>query len=98
MARTIQSKPDDATMTGTPKLDDEFIAQVKLPIVRTFHMLLDSSFDFENMSRRDAMEMAIDAAYMTTHGYPRADDLVGEACKAHGYEKTLRFLVKNIRL
>lgn len=91
-------RPNDATMTGTPKLDATFVEQVRQPIAQTFHALIDTSFDFEGMSRLEAMEMALDASYLRTYGFPQAEALVDAACKAYGYPKVLRFLAKHIAL
>lgn len=76
-------------------LDKAFLAVVTMPILRVWG---EVSCDAGPTSKRDAMEIAIDANRLTSWGYPEADTLISAAIQEHGYDHVLRYLVRHINL
>ena len=84
-----------APVEFTTQLDDEFIKKVRDPILRVWdHCEPDAG----RVKNSEAIEIAIDANRLTSDGNKEIDDLIGLACKEHGYKKVHSFLTRKIRL
>ena len=82
------------------KLDQAFIERIREPMRRSWNVIGSEAYgEMERVSNYDAVEAAVDADHLKIHGGDaEADALVMQACKEHGWNKVLPFLVKNVIL
>ncbi len=83
------------------KLNKDFLKAVEGPIYSTWSAIASDAAELGPSSNSGNMELCLDANRMVAYGGKNgkaADDLVGEACKEHGYVKVSRFLCKHIKL
>jgi hypothetical protein len=97
----MEMKMNTKQVTATAlKLDENFLASVKRPILQVWNSIGYDSLELSpRLKNAEAIEGCLDADRIVSEAKnPEAQKLLRAAYEAHGFEKVLRFLSKNIHL